>query len=61
MWTAFIAFVNPEVPIPFEIEKLTGINDAMVIDAPKIEERSCPSSWNSAGTRPWWATTPPLT
>ena len=34
----FSTFVNPDVPIPFEIEKLTGINDSMVIDAPSIEK-----------------------
>lgn len=33
----FSAFVNPDVPIPFEIEKLTSINDAMVMDAPMID------------------------
>lgn len=33
----FSAFVNPDVPIPFEIEKLTGINDEMVLPHPKID------------------------
>ncbi|MBP3603999.1 MAG: PolC-type DNA polymerase III [Lachnospiraceae bacterium] len=34
----YSTFVNPKVPIPFEIEKLTGINDSMVMDSPEIEE-----------------------
>lgn len=34
----YSTFVNPDVPIPFEIEKLTGINDNMVLPYPRIRE-----------------------
>ena len=37
MTDRFSTFVNPDVPIPFEIEKLTGIRDDMVMEYPQID------------------------
>lgn len=48
----FSAFVNPDVPIPFEIEKLTGINDSMVVDAPQIDI-VLPQFWSFVGRVCW--------
>ena len=34
----FVSLINPQRDIPYYIEKLTGINDAMVAHAPRFEE-----------------------
>ncbi len=52
----FCTFVNPGKPIPQKVVDLTGINDAMVADAPTPEE-AIRASRNSAGTTFLWPTT----
>ncbi|WP_167956814.1 PolC-type DNA polymerase III [Anaerosporobacter faecicola] len=34
----YSTFINPEIPIPYEITKLTSIQDEMVMDYPTIEQ-----------------------
>ncbi|MCL2717602.1 MAG: PolC-type DNA polymerase III [Lachnospiraceae bacterium] len=45
------SFINPNVPIPYEIERLTGINDEMVLEAPDIEA-VLPEFLSFVGERP---------
>lgn len=47
----FNSLINPEIPIPDKIQKLTGITNEMVADAPKINE-VLPEFLNFAGNRP---------
>lgn len=35
---SYQTFLNPQEPIPYNIQMLTGINDAMVMEAPLVEE-----------------------
>ena len=48
----FSEFVNPQVPIPYQIENLTGINDRMV-RMHLLLKRYCQSLWNSAQVALW--------
>lgn len=34
----YSTFINPDIPIPYEIQQLTGINDEMVMDYPMIDK-----------------------
>ncbi|MDD2481167.1 MAG: PolC-type DNA polymerase III [Lutispora sp.] len=47
----FNSLINPQIPIPEKIQKLTGITDAMVSRAPCIEE-VLPKFLSFAGVRP---------
>ncbi len=47
----FRSFVNPEISIPYQITRITGITDSMVMDAPIIDN-VLPSFLNFAGSIP---------
>ncbi|SHJ29396.1 PolC-type DNA polymerase III [Lutispora thermophila] len=47
----FNSLINPKIPIPEKIQKLTGITDEMVSDAPSIEE-VLPQFLDFVGDRP---------
>jgi DNA polymerase-3 subunit epsilon len=34
----FCSLINPEVPVPYFITKITGITDSMLVNAPKFSE-----------------------
>ncbi len=38
LWDEYTTLVNPLIPIPYEVTELTGIDDAMVADAPAADE-----------------------
>jgi len=38
LWDEYTTLVNPLMPIPYEVTELTGIDDAMVSDAPSADE-----------------------
>lgn len=47
----FNSLINPEIPIPDKIQRLTGITNEMVADAPSIKE-VLPEFLNFVGNRP---------
>ena len=48
----FSSFVNPEIPIPYRIEQLTGITDEMVMESPTIEN-VLPEFWTFVRVQHW--------
>ncbi|MCL2050144.1 MAG: PolC-type DNA polymerase III [Lachnospiraceae bacterium] len=44
-------FINPNIPIPYEVERLTGLTDEMVLDAPKMQ-KALPEFLAFVGERP---------
>jgi DNA polymerase III epsilon subunit family exonuclease len=44
LWDEYCTFVDPLMPIPFEVTTLTGINDEMVAGAPTARDVAVPIS-----------------